>query len=930
MPLGSWHIFLLGTLTFIVVHSARLFSRLNLSRADHGLELKEKDAVSRFDSISISFVSNLPWETNTMHNVSKGEENFLPQYEKVQLASSYADSHVKTSKRASSSGRIILRHQEHYPSFPANAKPSYDATQSSSSSTLETKFTFISEVEATAENALYLVSAEPPFHTLSDGEPHKENYYEPSSSFQPEPSRAIVMPNPMESPSPVSSAKPIQFLPTISQVPSRRPFARESASPTAVASEDKDLVNQSLTPNRHAGRENYKILLVGRTIVCQLRPGSNIYHGPRLNLDSSWKHADIVLQFRDESITSSSGTSTRNEEQGAQHKYPNSINGLRVNITSKRNESHGTLSFAEPGMELYAFSNDPQSMNPGLIAASSTLSKNQTFSGRHDVTMQIPVFNTEKIYFLLSVGISSARTDIIVSSNTVRLGPPRQPSWNTQTTLAEVIPSAHGKQSNKNYVYVLSSAPYKSHSELKDKDLDLFGISYLSESRGTRHMDPFCKSRGTEIVSALIGKSLGSAVDTTVIPLVIEGCNRTASIPALRKELDWVHEDIDRKKTNSRFFVIIDVSEHAKDLASSLPTVVREASLDRAIVLIPASTCYPPDRSYLLVGPYGIRGDKDLEIPSLGGPCEDDFDIFSPGLRVQSADTSGPYSYRFRSINPGLAAAGAVTVITNAVRDGDLIIDLLKLKGILKKKFKLSKAYVGNSIDGNYSKFLPIFGPKSSKQLKTILQLEGANSSNAVLGEQDKNASTSARGLPRSALIGICISAGIIAVAVLIGGIFLSRHREGGQSPAIRSEGDDADPTERKREREHGNPQDIVGQGSRDAQDGPNQSNSNSSITSSLETGQKIAGHPHTTLASQICPPAQGARAALDKASPQLTQSEKASWFATPTNAQQGSESRFESVSTEAFAECNSETIVQIDTTDGIEVFTSSNDRRRL
>lgn len=753
-----------------------------------------------------------------------------------------------------------------------------------------------SEAESELERDIFSFSVEPSMSALFVVQSPKEKVFETTPSSNPEPSRTVLL----------------------NATPSSLHIRSPSATPTSVTSNDKETYQRDPLPSPVTTpvQIKYRSLQVGQTATYRIWRGSIIYKGQRLISNSSENEVDSIFLYKDH-FDGTVVERARNGVRSSQNDVSDFLNGLKVSVSPGYKVGDHNSSSASLGISLHAFMNDPQSMDPGLIAAVSTSSNTRNSHEGTDLQVQIPILRGATVFFLVSVGVSAVPRDINISSSAIHLGFPTQIPWNTAAMAAGQNHSSKVEsKTTMNFVYVLSSAPYTQHAELQGRSLDLSGLSDLSVQLNASYIDPFCNSRGTEIAAAIVGKNLGAVKHAIVVPLPVETCNTTASTETFRKALTWMHDHMVRK-AGARFFVIVDVPEHPKKLLRPLSRTMKEASIKSAVVLSSASGCQGTDSSYLSVGLYGVGDNDRLHIPSMKESCARHFDVFAPGLRVMSAYTSGPHSYRYRSRNTGIAAAGAVSTLINALQDKDMSIETIKLKTILREELRRSLVFVGTV--GNESVLLPLFGPEDSAELKKILESTVTNSSGSVQSNNNKAASTTAPGLPKSAVIGICASAGLIAIILVVGGVLLSWRQSGDTSSSEGSSTIHTGPKDGRNAYDRTDKRPIVQKSNSETLDGENGlTDATAGSLLPVAVYHKRSQEPQQ-LSEERPPPLPQKTVSLgQETSPQPTASEKASWFATPTGAQRENKHIFNSVGKQGFEEDLSAAVIQINTSKDI------------
>lgn len=756
------------------------------------------------------------------------------------------------------------------------------------------------EAESEIERSPFSFSVEPSFSSLFYVQPQKEKVFKKTPSSNPEPSRTVLL-----------NATP-------SSLHTRSP----SATPTSVTSNDKETYQRDPIPSPVTSpvHSKYRSLQVGQTATYRIWRGSTIYKGQRLVSNSAENEVDSVFLYKDhkDHFDGTVGDKTRkNGMRSPQNDTNDFLNGLKVSVSPGHKEGDHNSSSARPGISIHAFMNDPRSTDPGLIVAVSTSSNTRNSHEVKDLQVQIPILRRANVFFLVSVGVSAVPRDINISSSAIHLGFPTRISWNTAAMTAGQIHSSKVEpKTTMNFVYVLSSAPYTQHAELQGRGLDLSGLSDLSVHLNASYIDPFCNSRGTEIAAAIVGKNLGAVKHAIVVPLPVETCNTTASTETFRKALTWMHNHMVRN-TGARFFVIVDVPEHPKNLLRPLSRIMKETSIKSAVVLSSASGCHGRDSSYLSVGLYGVGDSGRLHIPSMKESCVRNFDVFAPGLRVISAYTSGPYSYRYRSISTGIAAAGAVSTLINALQDKDMSFETTKWKTILRKELRRSLVFVGTV--GNKSALLPLFGPGGSTELKKILESTIINSSGSVQSNDNKAASETAPSLPKSAVIGICVSAGLIAILLVVGGVLLSWRQSEDTSSSEGSSTSHGGPHDGGNAYDRTDKRPIVRKINAETLDGENGlTDATAGSVLPVTLYQKRSQEPQQLSEERPPPLLQNPVSLGQETSPQPTASEKASWFATPTGVQRENKYIFNSVGKHGFEEDLSATVVQINTSEDI------------
>lgn len=514
-----------------------------------------------------------------------------------------------------------------------------------------------------------------------------------------------------------------------------------------------------------APASSYQVLVVGKNITYTIGSQALVYAGPSLDPGPGNESHIVLVYTRQSNITTTNRleTSTKTSPETAETSHK----AVKIQVYVHATE-HDLASATVPSTSVYAFRRDPKFLNPGLLAAVATQPQAITLTDRDTLTLEVPTMVNSSIYILLSVRASFGTTNVSVLSTPAVVAAPREAPWNVVTLTGGPANFSTGVQDGiLSYVYVLSSAPYRQHIELKDASFDLSGLKELSSLMGNDETAPFCNSKGTEMAAALVGRHLGSADRVTIIPVPIRNCTTSASEQTLSQAFSWLKDHMGRN-LRAHYFVVVDDSEHIRLPPRSLANIIKETTERGALVFLPGSSCHRNNESYISVGPYGIRGDDHLEVLRMNISCSQEFDIFAPGLSVLGASTIGPYAYRNISISTDIAAAGAAGVIVNVVQDygGKVVID--DLKRIFQTKLRLSPVFVGST--SSVPKTLPLLRAKSRRELSTSLVHLFMNSSQ---NNDNKAASSFIPNLSNGALIGICAAAGVIIVTLILGSVLV-------------------------------------------------------------------------------------------------------------------------------------------------------------
>lgn len=551
-----------------------------------------------------------------------------------------------------------------------------------------------------------------------------------------------------------SDESPLMLIPSLFTSPSSLMDARDGENENRTA--------------LGASETSYQSLVLGKNTTYAMGSHPLVYKGPSLDPGSGNESQIVFVYARNSNITTTNRleTSIMTTSPGTSD---TSHKALKIQVYV-HSTGHSLASVPTARASVYAFRRDPQFSNPGLLAASSTQPQAITLNERNTVTLEVPTVVNSSIYILLSVRASFRTTNVSVLSTPLVVAAPREAPWNAVALTGGPANFSAGVQDRiLSYVYLLSSAPYTQHIELKDASFDLSGLKALSSPLGNPETAPFCNSKGTEMAAALVGRHLGSADRATIIPVPIRSCTTSASDQTLSKAFSWVRGHMDRNH-HAHYLVVVEDSEHIHRSLKSLAEIIKEISGRGALVFLPGSSCHRKNESYISVGPYGIRDDGRLEVLSMNISCSQEFDIFAPGLSVLGASTIGPYAYRNISISADIAAAGAAGVIINVVQDqgGKVLID--DLKRIFQTKLRLSTVFAGRTDSAPIT--LPLLGVQSRHELSTALVPLVTNSSQS---NGNKVASSFIPNLSNGALIGICAAAGVIIVTLILGGVLVTK-----------------------------------------------------------------------------------------------------------------------------------------------------------
>lgn len=313
----------------------------------------------------------------------------------------------------------------------------------------------------------------------------------------------------------------------------------------------------------------------------------------------------------------------------------------------------------------YVFDSDPRKnkfIKPQY--SSATVSSTERQICVNGIRILVPSSSYQReTYVVLSSNLPSSNSALSATAFLRKNRYPRQP-WNVRL-LRESIPlTTPSVATEMTSVFLLSSAPWTRHEELRNTKIDEFKSSV---------MDPFCDQTGTTMASTIAGDSLGIADRVRLIPIPIGGCDPAKG--DLRALLSALEEAAKRLAepgiTASKAVVVLQDSETLQNGFGerSLQAALSRIAQVGALAVIPVSKCSSlsgMEGRFLSVGSFGSDESypEALQIDNLVlsknlSACASSVDLVAPGLGVTGAATFGSLARR-EVTDTSAAAAAAV------------------------------------------------------------------------------------------------------------------------------------------------------------------------------------------------------------------------------------------------------------------------------
>lgn len=269
----------------------------------------------------------------------------------------------------------------------------------------------------------------------------------------------------------------------------------------------------------------------------------------------------------------------------------------------------------------------------------------------------------EESFILLSSKLPSPNSALIATVLLTKNRYLKHP-WNVQVLRESVSVSSAAVADTVTSIFLVSSAPWKGHEELRSLEIEDFKAN---------SMDPFCDQTGTTMVSLIAGASLGIVDRVRIIPLPIGGCDPAKGDEGeLLLALGEVAQQLSKPAITIKRAVI--VLQDTEVLQQSLKNGRLQDVLSRvaqlgAITVIPVSKCSSLsgiEGDFLSVGSFGLditdsgilKSDNVLLSENISA-CAASLDLTAPGIGVSGAATFGILARR-QVTDSSLAAAAAV------------------------------------------------------------------------------------------------------------------------------------------------------------------------------------------------------------------------------------------------------------------------------
>lgn len=430
-----------------------------------------------------------------------------------------------------------------------------------------------------------------------------------------------------------------------------------------------------------------------------------------------------------------------------------------------------------PPTRILVFARDPRLVNPGLIAASTVDSRtkvSEACASNAKVEFSIPA--NQESFAIVSVSKAVFPAEVSISALCLRKPGPvvGKKYWNVALFGGPTgTPKEISEETATPVVYFLSSVPYLEHSEFSTFKFDETAMNEISSLLKSSKADPFCHSRGTELAAALTGRTLGTVrTALSLIPVPIRSCEVPASSTTILQAFQWVLKHLRRPSQRKTQIILLEDFNLFRLPSKPLLSVMRKVVETGALLFLSSSKCFASNNLSLTIGPYGLRKDGEFRVPEVQSRCAQQFDLFGTGFRVVGASTSGTNGYRNISVSAEVAVANTVGFLLNFLTLQSERVYLANLKGALNEAIGFSRAYVGSkSLVLN----LPILNHAGVASLKVSLKNPLLNSSGQSNSRTPKAFPPS---LSMSAMIGICLCAGMTAFMLMVGGAFYVRRRQ--------------------------------------------------------------------------------------------------------------------------------------------------------
>lgn len=531
-------------------------------------------------------------------------------------------------------------------------------------------------------------------------------------------------------------------------------------------------------------------LLLGKTIDLRSYPAKEIiYSGTKLHVSGSAlkvAHSQILIKLLLQRVSKSVPSLTL---------YRQELSTSKV-LVQLCGDLKGSL---------YIFDKDPSSSAALLPVLANGGFEPRKEGCANEARVEIPYDLTDSSLFLLVT--FDAPQKYIANSlpplpGTVTLfkesNGPSQTPWNVDAIRESVKVSRDSPpvDSSAWRAFVLASAPLSKHEELTSSSLDGLVPS---------HMDPFCDPTGTAMISLILGKNLGMAMNPHIFSVPIGGCStKNNATESIRLALKSVGERLAKiSNMSSRDIIVL---QDSLELQQGLKENSFEAELqlietNRGIIILPASNCTnikASDRKFVAVASFGIdQASGKPYIPTELGGCINAFDAFAPGIDVVSAGTFG-LSSRQNYTDTSLAAAALTGAIINIASSGKNAgqIDTASLKVALRS---LKSTPISSSKGGEAKLEAKVLGAKSgdrdNENFVGLLQGKPVNNIVAAPTKSEKRIISS---MSNPTFYALTAGLGLVCVAAIVGIVMLvgRRESEGTEDESFSPEGDQEQPQE--------------------------------------------------------------------------------------------------------------------------------------